>query len=99
MRDAPPSLRPRSAGAAGAVRVQLRLLDAFEVVCDGAPVRLPSIAQRLVAFVAVHERPVERGYVAGMLWLDTPDRRAAGNLRTALWRAQTRAHGLLDASG
>jgi DNA-binding SARP family transcriptional activator len=79
--------------------VQLRLLDAFEVVCDGRAVQLPSIAQRLVAFVALHERPVERGYVAGMLWLDTPEQRAAGNLRTALWRVQARARGLLDASG
>jgi DNA-binding SARP family transcriptional activator len=102
MRYAPPSLRPRSPGSAGpaeAVRVQLRLLNAFEVECDGHAVRLPSIAQRLVAFVALHERPVERGYVAGMLWLDTPDQRAAGNLRTALWRVQARARGLLDASG
>jgi DNA-binding SARP family transcriptional activator len=79
--------------------VQLRLLDAFEVLCDGHTVQLPSIAQRLVAFVALHERPVERGYVAGMLWLDTPDERAAGNLRTALWRVQARAPGLLDANG
>jgi len=102
MRDASPSLRPGTPGSRGSVdvvRVQLRLLDAFEVVCDGHTVRLPSIAQRLVAFVALHERPVERGYVAGMLWLDTPDQRAAGNLRTALWRVQARARGLLDASG
>ena len=102
MRDAPPSLRPRSLrslGSTDGVRVQLRLLNAFEVVCDGRSVQLPSLAQRLVAFVALHERPVERGYVAGMLWLDTPDQRAAGNLRTALWRVQTRARGLLDASG
>ena len=102
MRDAPPSLRPRSPrslGSTDGVRVQLRLLNAFEVVCDGRSVQLPSLAQRLVAFIALHERPVERGYVAGMLWLDTPDQRAAGNLRTALWRVQTRARGLLDASG
>jgi DNA-binding SARP family transcriptional activator len=101
MRDASPSLRPRAPGSRGsdAVRVQLRLLEAFEVVCDGRTVQLPSIAQRLVAFVALHERPVERGYVAGMLWLDTPDQRAAGNLRTALWRVQARARGLLEASG
>jgi len=99
LRDALPSLRPPPARSADAVRVQLRLLNAFEVVCDGSPVRLPSLAQRLVAFVALHERPVERAYVAGMLWLDTPDQRAAGNLRTALWRVQTRAPGLLDASG
>lgn len=82
-----------------AASVQLRLLNAFEVVCDGALVRLPTVAQRLVAFVALNERPVERDYVAGMLWLDTPDQRAAGNLRTALWRVHTRAPGLLDASG
>jgi DNA-binding SARP family transcriptional activator len=101
MRDARPTLRPRSAGtrSAHAVRVQLRLLNAFEVVCDGRTVQLPSLAQRLVAFVALHERPVEREYVAGMLWLDTSDQRAAGNLRTALWRVQARAPGLLDASG
>jgi DNA-binding SARP family transcriptional activator len=79
--------------------MQLRLLNAFEVVCNGSPVQLPSIAQRLVAFVALQERPVERGYVAGMLWLDTPDQRAAGNLRTALWRVRARASGLLDATG
>lgn len=102
MRDALPSLRPPSSGlakSADAARVQLRLLNAFEVVCDDHTVQLPSLAQRLVAFVALRERPVERAYVAGMLWLDTPDQRAAGNLRTALWRVQTRAPGLLDASG
>lgn len=86
-------------GSAPTVRVQLRLLNAFEVVCDGRSVQLPSVAQRLVAFIALHERPVEREYVAGMLWLDTPDQRAAGNLRTAIWRVQTRARGLLDAGG
>ncbi len=102
MRDAHPSLRPRPRTAlrpVHAVLVELRLLNAFEVVCDGAPVRLPTVAQRLVAFVALNERPVERDYVAGMLWLDTPDQRAAGNLRTALWRVHTRAPGLLEAHG
>jgi DNA-binding SARP family transcriptional activator len=34
-----------------------------------------------------------------MLWLDTSDQRAAGNLRTALWRVQARARGLLETSG
>ena len=102
MQDARSSLRPRPRTAmrpVHAAQVELHLLNAFEVVCDGAPVRLPTVAQRLVAFVALNERPVERDYVAGMLWLDTPDQRAAGNLRTALWRVHTRAPGLLDASG
>jgi DNA-binding SARP family transcriptional activator len=81
------------------VGVQLRVLNAFEVVCEGRLVRLPAVAQRLVAFVALNERPLERDYVAGMLWLDTSDQRAAGNLRTALWRVQARARGLLETSG
>jgi DNA-binding SARP family transcriptional activator len=61
------------------------------------PVSLPLGAQRLVAFVALHERPLQRDYVAGMLWLDTPDTRAAANLRSMLWRIQKRAPGLIDA--
>ena len=79
--------------------MQLRLLNVFDVVVDGVPVSLPIGAQRLVAFVALHERPVQRDYVAGMLWLDTPDTRAAANLRSMLWRIQKRARGLIDARG
>lgn len=47
---------------------------------------LPLSAQRLLAFVALHERPVQRPYVAGSLWLDSPEERAYANLRSALWR-------------
>jgi DNA-binding SARP family transcriptional activator len=97
------SLRPRPPDAAlsgGAVpRAQLRLLNAFEVLAEGVAVSLPLGAQRLIAFVALHERPVQRAYVAGMLWLDTPDARAAANLRSMLWRIQKRAPGLIDARG
>jgi DNA-binding SARP family transcriptional activator len=80
------------------VRVRLGLLNTFEVVCDEVPVQLPNVAQRLAAFVALHERPVQREYVAGMLWPDTPDQRSAANLRSTLWRVQTRARGLLEVS-
>jgi DNA-binding SARP family transcriptional activator len=61
------------------VRVQLCLLDAFELVSDGVLVRLPLSAQRVVAFVALQERPLLRTYVAGSLWLDSPDDRAGAN--------------------
>lgn len=93
------SLRPGKRDAAPAPPLQLRLLNAFEVVADGEAVTLPVGAQRLVAFVALHDRPVQRDYVAGMLWLDTPDVRAAANLRSMLWRIQKRAPGLIDARG
>jgi DNA-binding SARP family transcriptional activator len=79
--------------------VQLRLLDAFALTRDGEEVRLPNAAQRLVAFVALHERPVLRDYVAGTLWLDVSDDRAAGNLRSALWRVQRHAPGLVRSDG
>jgi DNA-binding SARP family transcriptional activator len=62
-------------------------------------VSLPAGAQRLVAFVALHERTVQRDYVAGMLWLDTPDERASANLRSMLWRIQKRAPGLVETPG
>jgi DNA-binding SARP family transcriptional activator len=77
--------------------VVLRLLAGFGVEVGGEEVSLPGSAQRVVAFVALHERPVHRPYVAGTLWLDWPEARAAGNLRTALWRIQRHAPALVAA--
>jgi len=59
--------------------VSLSLLDAFELRCDGEPVSLPPSAQRLLALLALHDRPLLRPYVAGTLWLDTPDERASAS--------------------
>ena len=67
-------------------RPRLTLLGGFELLCDGEHVPLPPSAQRLLAFVALRERPLQRSYVAGSLWLDSPEERAAANLRSALWR-------------
>jgi DNA-binding SARP family transcriptional activator len=69
--------------------VVLHLLAGFGVEVAGAEVPLPGSAQRVVAFVALHERPVLRTYVAGTLWLDSLEARAAGSLRSALWRIHT----------
>jgi DNA-binding SARP family transcriptional activator len=64
----------------------LHLLAGFGVEVSGEEVPLPGSAQRVAAFVALHERPVLRAYVAGTLWLDSSEARAAGSLRSALWR-------------
>src|SRR5438128_4576620 len=48
--------------------------------------RLPLSGQRVVAFLALHDRPLQRVYVTGSLWLDAPEERANARLRTALWR-------------
>jgi DNA-binding SARP family transcriptional activator len=52
----------------------------------GNVVDLPLVAQRVIAFLGLHARPLHRGYIAGSLWLDTTGERAAANLRSALWR-------------
>jgi DNA-binding SARP family transcriptional activator len=46
---------------------------------------IPQGSKRLLVFVALH-RWVDRRYAAGMLWPVGDDIRAAGNLRSALWR-------------
>ena len=68
--------------------VRLSLLDAFDLTCDGEHVALQQSAQRLLAFVALHPRPLQRAYVAGALWPDLPEERAQGSLRSALWRVR-----------
>ena len=77
--------------------VRLRLLGGFELVVDGRPQELPPAAARLVAFLALHGRPVLRSYVAGLLWGDRSDERAGACLRSAIWRANA-AHPVIRAA-
>jgi DNA-binding SARP family transcriptional activator len=66
--------------------LRLRLLNGFALTAGPAAVALPLSAQRVLAFLALHDGSVQRTFVAGSLWLDRPDDRAHANLRTALWR-------------
>jgi DNA-binding SARP family transcriptional activator len=67
-------------------------MSGFELVCSGRSVSPPLSAQRLVALLALQERPVQRIYVAGKLWPDSSDQRAMASLRSAVWRANRPAH-------
>jgi len=78
--------------------VRLALLDAFELRLDGDAVALPPSAQRLLALLALHERPLLRPYVAGLLWLETPEERASANLRSSLWRLNRPGPRLVEAT-
>lgn len=78
---------------------RLTLLGTFELECAGVHVHLPMSAQRLVAFVALQEYPVLRGYAAGSLWPDTSEERAHANLRSALWRLHRCGHRVIAATG
>ena len=62
-------------------------MDGFELRCEGAPVPCPLTAQRVLAFLALHERPLQRHFVAGKLWIDSSEERALASLRSAIYRA------------
>ena len=93
-------LRPvRPAGRDDVRPVRLHLLDGFRLISDDGPASLPFGAQRVVAFVALHDHPLLRAHVAGSLWLESFEDRAAANLRSALWRIQRVEPRLIDVSG
>ncbi|MBK5221601.1 MAG: transcriptional regulator [Acidimicrobiia bacterium] len=67
--------------------VRLHLIGGFEVTVDGVSIEgLQPAMQRLLAFVALAPRGVEREFAALQLWPDTTEERARANLRSALWR-------------
>lgn len=75
--------------------VEIHLLDSFRLTIDGRTVDLPHPAERLLGLLAIKRHPLLRSYVAGTLWLDTSDGRAAANLRSVLWRLRTRGLSLV----
>ena len=81
-----------------AERPRLDLLDGFRLRHAGATIRLQPSVQRLLAFLALHDRPLQRLYVAGRLWTDSAQECANANLRTALWRLHHRGCRLVDAT-
>ena len=89
----------RTAPTAPRSRASLSLLNGFELRCDGTLVKLPLSAQRLLAFVALHEHPLQRVYVAGTLWIDASDDRAGASLRSSLWRLNRSGHDVVEATG
>jgi DNA-binding SARP family transcriptional activator len=77
-------------GAAGKRHTALRLsvLNGFELRVGEAVLVVPANVERVLAFLAVRERPQLRSTVAATLWMDTTDDRAAASLRTALWKTR-----------
>jgi DNA-binding SARP family transcriptional activator len=75
----------RGLHAAGA-DVRLDLLGGFRLRCGDDTCPIPMSAQRVLAFVALHDRPLRRTYVAGVLWSDSLEKNSRASLRSALWR-------------
>ena len=64
----------------------LHLFGGPYVSVDGCRREVPEGSKRLLAFIALRRQRVERRHAAGLLWPVGSDERAAGNLRSALWR-------------
>ncbi|HEY5853608.1 MAG TPA: BTAD domain-containing putative transcriptional regulator [Aldersonia sp.] len=80
-----------SATPSGDRPIAVQLIDDFRLTASGSAVRLPLGCQRLVARVALAERPMPRCRVVATLWPDASDDRARACLRSALWRIATTA--------
>jgi DNA-binding SARP family transcriptional activator len=91
---------PQAASPPSGGRVRLRLIGEFELRA-GRVLSVSPSAQRLLAYLALAGRPVQRSVVAGTLaTVDVTEAQAAARLRTALWRLP-RPGGtpLVDAAG
>jgi DNA-binding SARP family transcriptional activator len=78
---------------------RLTLIGEFELVVNGRRLIVPRKAERVLAYLAVAERPVVRTRLAGVLWMDWSDQQAAKALRTALWLLRREDPNLITASG
>jgi DNA-binding SARP family transcriptional activator len=67
----------------------VRVLGGLALVAEGRRLPVPPGSRRLLAYLALHPSGVDRRCTAGMLWPNVDDGRAAGNLRSALWRLQS----------
>jgi DNA-binding SARP family transcriptional activator len=66
---------------------EVSLLGSFGFSVGGRPRRgLPHGSQRLLAFLALRDRPVTRTAIAGALWPDASEEHAHASLRSALSR-------------
>jgi DNA-binding SARP family transcriptional activator len=75
---------------------ELRLIGGVHVVAGERRTEIPEGSRRLLVYVALQRRRADRRQVAGALWPVGGDERAAGNLRSALWRLRGAGLDLLD---
>jgi DNA-binding SARP family transcriptional activator len=66
--------------------LRIELLQRFNVTDEGRTIHLPLVAERLLAFLALSDRPQVRAHTAGVLWPNADEHHASANLRSTLWR-------------
>lgn len=88
-----PPLVTRTTGA-----VTVHLLGGPWITAGQTHRDIPEGGMRLLAFLALDRRPLDRHYVAGSLWPDSDDERAGGCLRTSLWRLRQAGLDIVECS-
>jgi DNA-binding transcriptional activator of the SARP family len=80
--------------------IEILLLGSFSILVGGKPIEDLSIgSQRLLVFLALHDRTVARGAMAGTMWPEASEERAGISLRSALSRLDVSTRGaILSAS-
>ena len=75
--------------------LHIELLHHFRATCNGLPLELGRSGERMVAYLALEDRSLARDHIAGALWPDTSQSRAAANLRRALSVVRHHVPGLI----
>jgi SARP family transcriptional regulator, regulator of embCAB operon len=92
------SSRTDSGAGGGSSGVRISLLGGFQLEKEGPAIILPEGSQRLLAFLALKGRLVQRHAVAGTLWPVATEVHASSSLRSALARLQGGARASVAAS-
>jgi len=77
---------------------RVNLLSGFEVTSPTGTIELPSVGSRLVAYLALQDRPVPRTSVARDLWPQATHDKGQASLRSALWRIRKVCRRLVTSS-
>lgn len=75
---------------------RLGLLGGFSLLAGSRAIDVAASGQRLIALLALRDRPAARLYVAGTLWPDYPTARSLADLRTTLWRLNQSGDPIVD---
>ena len=78
--------------------LMLTLIGRFVLWRGSQQLEIAASGQRLIALLALRDRPVGRLHVAATLWPDFPTERSLAGLRTALWRVNQSSQDVIVAT-
>jgi DNA-binding SARP family transcriptional activator len=76
--------------------IRVSLSGAFGLSTDGESIDLAVPAQRVLALLALQDHAIDRSHVAAVLWRGSSPERAAGSLRSALWRIRQSGESIVE---